>query len=159
MNTSDEFEFVCKHIGLFLDDIENDTLKRKKKLKNECSICLESIKNNTKLRCGHEFCLECLKNWIMNKKNTKTCPLCRFEFTEYINDNTIIKIKETQTSNISNTINENQTLELCNICNLPGRLLICDGCEGIHGYAVHVQCAGYERENTPEEDWFCPWCR
>lgn len=149
-----EYKFVCKHIDLFLNDI--------KKKKGKCSICLDFIENNAKLKCGHEFCLHCLKEWISEKN---TCPLCRYLFKQYINNNKITILKQQQINKTNETeekeINEietEETQELCNICGLPGRLLICDLCEGTNGYAVHVVCAGYEREDTPDEEWFCPWC-
>jgi len=55
-------------------------LKKKilKKLKEECTICLEDKLDCTackkRLSCGHEFHLDCIKDWI---KINKSCPNCR----------------------------------------------------------------------------------
>ncbi|XP_071505449.1 uncharacterized protein [Diadema antillarum] len=45
----------------------------------ECSICLELLKEPTKLTCTHSFCKECLRGLYQNqsKDDIVDCPLCR----------------------------------------------------------------------------------
>ncbi len=52
-------------------DIENDNISTNS---INCSICLSSLDNYTRIICGHIFHKECIDTW--NKKNN-TCPLCR----------------------------------------------------------------------------------
>ena len=53
--------------------------------KNECSICLDSFKENEKyiqLPCpekNHHFHSNCIKEWL---SRNNTCPLCRTEFSQ-----------------------------------------------------------------------------
>ena len=42
--------------------------------KEECSICLEPIKNKLKLDCKHKFCKNCILKWFCNNQS---CPSCR----------------------------------------------------------------------------------
>jgi hypothetical protein len=42
--------------------------------KEECSICLEPIKNKLKLDCKHKFCKDCILKWFCNNQS---CPSCR----------------------------------------------------------------------------------
>jgi hypothetical protein len=46
----------------------------------KCSICLENIEKNEKIKditCKHEFHIECLKMWLCNQ--SVKCPICRFD--------------------------------------------------------------------------------
>ena len=105
------------------------------------------VKNKISIPCNHEFCLECLKPWFP-KRN---CPLCREKFGKYkIGDKIIFLPKK--------KIEIPEIQDTCSICLLPGRLLVCDNCDGSHGFYCHVLCAGYDREDTPEEDWYCIYC-
>ena len=43
----------------------------------ECVICMESFKENEKIRklkCSHIFHLNCIDGWFENNKN---CPICK----------------------------------------------------------------------------------
>lgn len=48
--------------------------------KEECSICLETIKLQLTLPCSHKFCYLCLKEARI--KNLDRCPLCRAEIPD-----------------------------------------------------------------------------
>ncbi|XP_062843083.1 E3 ubiquitin-protein ligase DTX3L-like [Trichomycterus rosablanca] len=52
--------------------------ENKKEEEDNCSICLDSFTDKTKLKCGHGFCKECLENSV--KSIGKTCPLCKKVF-------------------------------------------------------------------------------
>ena len=46
----------------------------------ECSICCEEINETTGrciLVCKHSFHIICLSRWIVGKRPSQTCPLCR----------------------------------------------------------------------------------
>lgn len=49
-------------------------------IEGDCSICLESLANNTKIvttkECNHKFHLSCLNKWV---KENPSCPYCRCE--------------------------------------------------------------------------------
>ena len=143
--TNYNYKFVAKHLDLFLNKQKNLKVKKKKEKKDTCSICLEVVNNKTRLLCKHQFCFKCINTW---KDTKRTCPLCRANFNKYINDNIIYKLPPVNQGNENNNINNELTYyepeELCSECNLPGRLLICDNCNGVLGYSVHVLCAGYE---------------
>lgn len=62
--------------------------KPKRTKKNQCSICLEEMKNNQgldNLPCDHTFHESCLDKWYFSRvkqgysTNKITCPLCRKE--------------------------------------------------------------------------------
>ena len=53
----------------------------KKKPSEECSICLEEIKDKVCLECNHSFCEECVYKWLCRSEQLN-CPMCR----ETIND-------------------------------------------------------------------------
>ncbi|XP_076657661.1 uncharacterized protein LOC143361851 [Halictus rubicundus] len=40
----------------------------------QCTICLHTISNPMRTRCGHRFCQECIQKVLQSKK--ATCPLC-----------------------------------------------------------------------------------
>lgn len=53
---------------------DNDKRKRRKKIEN-CSICLDVLKDNLKtLPCQHVFHESCIKVWLYDND---TCPICR----------------------------------------------------------------------------------
>ena len=52
----------------------------KQHFKGECSICLDTDKNDLiKTSCGHFFHDSCLQEW---KQFNNTCPLCRYIISE-----------------------------------------------------------------------------
>jgi DNA repair protein RAD5 len=54
-----------------LDKMKNNIIDEED---NNCSICLDIIKNPSLTSCGHLFCYECLKTCLSIKKN---CPICK----------------------------------------------------------------------------------
>ena len=55
---------------------KRDMPKRKR---DNCSICLSSIRNEASLdSCSHTFCRKCIIKW---SETEKTCPQCRTAFT------------------------------------------------------------------------------
>ena len=166
--TSYDYNLVAKHLKLFINNDEinnhdkntnnNSNIDLKKKVKDNCGICLEKINNNTRLPCKHEYCYDCIKRWT--EMNKRTCPLCRSSFDKYINDNIITTLNViNKEKEKSQNIILNRQVEVCYYCGLGGRLLICDNCEGSYGFLAHIRCAGFDREDTPEQDWFCMYCR
>lgn len=69
---------------------------------NKCSICLEEIINKSTTNCNHSFCFDCLNEWLSKNKNT--CPICRTQLKNYINNgnNTKIISIPINSSNINN---------------------------------------------------------
>lgn len=68
--------------------IIDDNLKKIKKKKVKCGMCMEKIKKNIPkrvLKCTHTFHYECIKSWYiqLNKNNgmgkhiRRECPYCR----------------------------------------------------------------------------------
>ena len=51
-------------------------------VEKECHICMERMKRTTKLLhlpCSHCFCDTCIRQWLFNHR---TCPMCRFQFSD-----------------------------------------------------------------------------
>ena len=49
--------------------------------KDECNICLETVKCCKQLDCSHKFCKVCINKWIINTQ-TPCCPNCRHEINK-----------------------------------------------------------------------------
>ena len=55
-----------------------------------CSICHEKIgKHRINLKCKHTFHIYCIYNWVYTYKK-KSCPICRGECKEELDDKIII---------------------------------------------------------------------
>ena len=75
---------------------EYEGIRRIEYEKQECSICLTTIKKPIcKTKCNHFFHITCVKEWMKNKAN---CPLCRTTLRE--EDNLIETIVNELLSNI-----------------------------------------------------------
>lgn len=50
-----------------------------KKINDVCSICLESINNETQLLCSHSYCADCIISYGKQRFNLRNieCPICR----------------------------------------------------------------------------------
>ena len=52
-----------------------------------CGICLDesprSSKKNKSLDCKHIFCKSCINTWIIEQKDTRTCPTCRKDIVDH----------------------------------------------------------------------------
>ena len=53
--------------------------------KEECSICMDEMKGEVKLKCGHKLCPEC---FAQHSRKNNTCPFCRDEFSPKIEEKT-----------------------------------------------------------------------
>tara|TARA_Y100001970_G_scaffold270830_1_gene365254 strand:- start:1039 stop:1416 length:378 start_codon:yes stop_codon:yes gene_type:complete len=53
----------------------------------ECSICMNTIKDKFQTKCEHNFCKSCLRQWL--EKNN-SCPLCRKVLIDNSNKNLTI---------------------------------------------------------------------
>ena len=60
--------------------LEMKGLKELKDENDQCSICLDTYVNQSRLECGHTFCFQCLSDW---SKKKKACPCCRKEFATF----------------------------------------------------------------------------
>jgi len=61
----------------------NDLTERIKSLSTEnCSICMDNLKNPIMLECTHIYCGSCIMKWITTNKN---CPYCRNLIPSYDN--------------------------------------------------------------------------
>ena len=136
-----------------------------KSFSNLCSFCYDKITNAAKLECRHQFCLKELKTYISNGDDK--CPICRQQFRKYwykdqcvFINKTITRIKKKQEEEWR-LQNDNYVYEeICSECKKSGgKVLVCDRCNGNNGYIAHIKCAGFEKEETPEEDWYCLYCR
>ena len=71
-------------------------------MSDTCSICLEDIKLNYKLKCGHQFCYLCLKFSLLGRNHT--CPLCRGDVEKDVLENASVEdsyvIVEPQQQNV-----------------------------------------------------------
>jgi hypothetical protein len=59
-----------------------------------CSICIEEIRKKAGetcllKECGHYFCKRCIYSWIIQQKNSNSCPYCR----KHINHKIIFSAK------------------------------------------------------------------
>jgi hypothetical protein len=70
-----------------MDDINNSSNNSE-----ECSICLEELNQNDKLKliCGHKFHYKCINTWLI--KNNR-CPICRTFLKKNFKVNISIKSK------------------------------------------------------------------
>lgn len=53
--------------------------QERRKINEECAICMENIQNETQLICSHSFCAHCLINYGKHTFNMVNilCPMCR----------------------------------------------------------------------------------
>jgi len=58
---------------------------------NNCSICMDNLKNPIMLDCTHLFCGSCIMKWILTNKN---CPYCRKNIPSYNNLIAIVSEKK-----------------------------------------------------------------
>jgi hypothetical protein len=81
----------CNKTGNFLKDLTSDKMMEALDIildneKKECSVCLKTVGNTQKLKCGHFCCRQC-RHEMLRRKNKK-CPLCRDEnLNEQVSDN------------------------------------------------------------------------
>ena len=80
LNTSRVF-----HIGKAPPRSKKINKYRKRKMKEkkniegeECTICMDVMRGEVKLKCGHKMCPEC---FAQHSRNTNTCPYCRDVFS------------------------------------------------------------------------------
>jgi hypothetical protein len=74
-------------------------MKDRKYFVQECVICIEPIKNDSKCRmlsCFHIFHSKCIDNWLLNNAS---CPMCNKRLTSQ--DDIKIDLKEHQMNSIS----------------------------------------------------------
>jgi hypothetical protein len=134
--------------------------KRSEDISSKCPICLEKIKDSSKLDiCQHQFCSECIDQWS-NLSNT--CPVCKEEFKKiiYLHDDKTIEKKVKRRKFQPEEEEEESWLQNCaEDCMVCGKsdnqhlLLVCDKCQF---NICHVDCAGLEM--IPDEDWVCSEC-
>lgn len=78
-NTFDNFEDVI--VSLSTEELNNiKSNKLEKDLLDNCSICLENMKNGetiSELKCSHNFHSDCIKHYLDNYNHK--CPICRIE--------------------------------------------------------------------------------
>jgi hypothetical protein len=67
---------ICKKRGKPEDQQEN-----LRKINDECSICLESIRNEVQLLCSHSYCAACIIDYGKQRWGFVNiqCPICRTE--------------------------------------------------------------------------------
>lgn len=83
--------FVCLHLIYFVfmlikinycraQEVPEEEAKMRR-INEECSICLDTISNETQLLCSHSFCAKCIYDYYdKNFKGSKIkCPYCRKE--------------------------------------------------------------------------------
>ena len=81
LNTSREF-----HIGKSPPRSKNRNKYRKRRMNKEeknsedeeCTICMDVMRGEVKLKCGHKMCPEC---FAQHSRKTNTCPYCRDVFS------------------------------------------------------------------------------
>ncbi len=56
-----------------------ESAQERRKINEECAICMENIQNETQLICSHSFCAHCLINYGKHTFNMVDiqCPMCR----------------------------------------------------------------------------------
>lgn len=84
-------------------------------LNNNCPICLTPILPEDKciMNCSHVFCKTCLHDWF--NRNKVSCPLCRVDINEYINNESthyIVKVPVSDDSTPSGVNSTRIILEL-----------------------------------------------
>ena len=57
-----------------LVSIQGDSIKTSKKTEENCVICMDTINNAKKLKCGHAFCTDCIDSYFSSCK--EVCPTC-----------------------------------------------------------------------------------
>ena len=71
---SDDDLFAAIALSLGTSGVPEDTSSRADPDATRCTVCMESVENGRRLRCGHEFHARCLQQWL---RRSRTCPLCR----------------------------------------------------------------------------------
>lgn len=68
-----------------------------------CTICLDNFENR-KLgfleNCRHIFCFECIKEWY---KYNQKCPLCRMDFKEIVEADSVPEIESVRRNQTQST--------------------------------------------------------
>ena len=78
-------EYENKNLKTEVEKLKSELAKLKgEEIEEEnCSICIDKIKNKFKLPCGHEFCIKCIHTWgsgLAKKFKDIKCPICRADF-------------------------------------------------------------------------------
>ena len=64
--------------NLLCNGISDEEVKKRRRVKSVCSICLEEIKYETLGECGHSYCTVCI---MKNLRYNSRCPICREELS------------------------------------------------------------------------------
>ena len=71
---------------------------------SECPICMQSLLQPCKLKCGHIFCFLCIKGFLNQKLE---CALCRTKVDEkYLEKPKRIKLQNDLNSTLNSNLNE-----------------------------------------------------
>lgn len=82
--TYEYYSELCNRIGNHIVSTDPDTVSRYEdstNLKDNCTICLESMENKLVRSlniCSHMYCSECIEQWLSQNKH---CPICKKDST------------------------------------------------------------------------------
>jgi len=75
------FFFMVIKLNCFKKDVlqEVDENAQRRRINEECPICMDNIRNEVQLICSHSFCASCLLNYGKHTFNMINilCPMCR----------------------------------------------------------------------------------
>lgn len=74
-------------------------------MNNTCPICIGTMRNKKRLRCGHTYCGTCIDRWYDSIIEEPTCAICRRNITKEnspsFNNHTIKNIINKSRTNIN----------------------------------------------------------
>lgn len=93
-----------------INNVENNIITKTNineiEIKNTCCICFDEIDNNKNIlitECEHKYHFSCMLSYIIkstNDKNKITCPICRRNLNNNIEENNSNIIEENNSNNI-----------------------------------------------------------
>ena len=139
-----------------LKTIYSSNISNQNNEENECSICLEQIKDKAILKkCTHYFCKECIEKW---SKYSLSCPLCKANINKYIYKIGTKKVeKKLELENQYEILEFNSTrLKLCTICSRHNNDFLMLTCYECGDKYCHTYCI--QLDKLIDNEWFCDEC-
>lgn len=174
-------EYVNQQVSLFFKKEKNvyfklknnkilkvnvDGVLERRKLSDNCMICLDAVNEYCEISCKHYFCFNCIEEWL---DLSNVCPCCRLRFSYIIQltkdddgspkvecyeaTNKVLKIVEDDY--YDPVENANDYCYKCTNLERPYEMLVCENC---YKNCCHIDCLNPPLDKIPTDKWYCDWC-